>query len=75
MGYMVEQKQTSSTRWTPLNMSPIPELNYNVTDVIENQEYEFRISAKNAEGVGPPSFPCGPVKAKDAFGQYDCWKC
>lgn len=70
IGYLVEQKQTSSTRWVQLTKSPIPELTYDVTDVIENQEYEFRVSAKNAEGVGPPSATCGPVKAKDAFGEH-----
>ena len=69
VGYIVEQRQTSSSRWVTLTKAPVAELNYTVSDVVENQEYEFRISAKNGEGVGPPSAICGPIKAKDPYGQ------
>ena len=69
VGYIVEQRQTSSSRWVTLTKAPVAELNYTVSDVVENQEYEFRISAKNGEGVGPPSATCGPIKAKDPYGQ------
>ena len=44
------------------------DLTYDVTDVQEFQEYEFRVMAENAEGVGRPCDPIGPIKAKDPFG-------
>jgi hypothetical protein len=52
-----------------LNKKLEPELSYEVTDVTENQEYEFRVSAENAEGQGPPCDAIGPIKAKDAYGE------
>ncbi|XP_074642623.1 twitchin-like [Tubulanus polymorphus] len=67
IGYLVEYKAVSSTRWIKLNKDPQPELSLNVTDVVENQEYEFRVSAQNAEGIGPPSDVLEPVKAKDPY--------
>jgi hypothetical protein len=62
-------RKSHSTRWVKLNKTPEPELSYSVTDVIENQEYEFQVSAQNAEGVGAASLTLGPIRAKDPYGK------
>jgi hypothetical protein len=43
----------------------ISECEYEVKDLIENQEYEFRIIAENKQGQSLPSEPCRTFKAKD----------
>ena len=68
-GYHIERKQSKTSRWIKLNKDLIPEQFFAVTDVMENEEYEFRITAVNDEGHGPPSAVLGPVKAKDPFGK------
>jgi titin len=52
-----------------MNKTLEPGLTFTVTDVTENQEYEFQVSAENAEGVGAPSDTLGPIKAKDPYGK------
>lgn len=69
-GYHVERRITSSPRWIKINKAAITELQLKVTDLIEGNEYEFRIMAENKIGVGPPSSPCPPFLAKDAFGKH-----
>jgi len=69
-GYHVERRVTSSPRWIKINKAAISELQLKVTDLLEENEYEFRIMAENKIGVGPPSSPCPPFVAKDAFGMH-----
>lgn len=69
-GYVIERRMTSSARWVICNKEPVPELTYKVTDLMEDSEYEFRISAVNKVGQGEPSSPTKPVTAKDAFSEY-----
>jgi titin len=69
-GYIIERSQGYGGRWVKVNRTPVTELSYDVTDLIENQEYEFRVLAENAEGVGAPSQSVGPFKAKEAFGKF-----
>ncbi|XP_064646233.1 titin-like [Lineus longissimus] len=66
-GYIIERKSKTSQRWVKMNKTLVPELAFTVTDVTENQEYEFQVSAENAEGVGAPADTLGPIKAKDAY--------
>ena len=69
--YHVERRLTSSARWLKANKEPITELTYNPKDLVEDNEYEFRIMAENKIGVGPPSSPCKPFKAKDPWRKYN----
>ena len=66
-GYLVERRQSSSTRWMMLTREAVAETTYKATDLIEDNEYEFRIMAVNKVGQGPPSSPTKPKVAKDPW--------
>lgn len=68
-GYVVERCQSSSTRWLKVNKDPITELTITVPELIEGNEYTFRVSAINKVGQGEPSMPTNPKMAKDAWGR------
>lgn len=67
-GYIVEKKDLSSPdgRWVRANFTNIIETEYTVTGLAENQQYEFRVIARNAAGVfSEPSDSSGPITATD----------
>ena len=68
-GYHVERCLAKSDRWLKINKGSVAELKFTVSDLVEGNEYQFRISAENKIGVGPPSSPCPPFVAKDAFSK------
>lgn len=68
-GYVVERCQSSSSRWIRVNKDLTSDLTYLVPDLIEGNEYIFRISAVNKVGQGPPSSPSVPAVAKDSWGK------
>ena len=68
-GYHIERHLTSSDRWLKVNSGAVTELTYKVNDLVEGSEYEFRVSAENKVGVGPPSSPSKPFVAKDPFSE------
>ncbi|XP_030623688.1 immunoglobulin-like and fibronectin type III domain-containing protein 1 [Chanos chanos] len=67
LGYNLEKRKRGSNLWSAVNPSnePIQEKKYAVKDVVAGMEYEFRVSAINASGVGEPSVPCDFVTARD----------
>ena len=69
-GYVIERCQLPGSRWTRLNKENVPDTVYTATDLVEGTEYKFRVAAENAAGVGPPSEPTGPIKAKDPYGKH-----
>jgi len=68
-GYHVERCIATTDRWLKISKGPVTELKFKVTDLVEGSEYQFRISAENKVGVGPPSSPCPPFVAKDQFSK------
>ena len=68
-GYHVERCLAKSDRWLKVNKGAVAELKFAVTDLVEGNEYQFRVSAENKVGVGPPSSPCPPFVAKDPFSK------
>ena len=63
--YIIERRETSRPTWAMLSGSvQICELH--VTKLIKNHEYEFRISAENKFGIGPPLMS-NSVVAKSPF--------
>lgn len=56
-GYILEKRDKEGIRWTRCNKRLISELRFRATGLIENHNYEFRVSAENAAGVSELS-PC-----------------
>ena len=52
-GYMLEKK--TFNRWTKVNKKPVKDLYFHVSDLVENEEYEFRVMAVNAAGTSKAS--------------------
>jgi len=69
-GYHVERCLATTDRWLKISKGAVTELKFTVSDLVEDNQYQFRISAENKVGVGPPSSPCPPFAAKDAFSKY-----
>ena len=68
--YVVERKETMSTRWIRAGKDRIfPTPEYWVPDLLPGCEYEFRVMAENVVGVGDPSTSTKPMFAKDPIGK------
>ncbi|KAJ8352204.1 hypothetical protein SKAU_G00236800 [Synaphobranchus kaupii] len=69
IGYWLERKETTAKRWNRVTRDPIRVMplgvSYNVDGLIEGSQYQFRVTAINAAGCGPPSDPSDPVFARD----------
>ena len=65
-GYVVEKKELPEGRWLKANFTNVIETEYVATGLVENQQYEFRVIARNAAGVfSGASYSTGPITAKD----------
>ena len=69
-GYIVEKCDVARARWSRCNKEPVTELTLTIKDLTEGNQYQFRVSAENAAGVGNPSPPSDVVTAKLPFGKY-----
>lgn len=65
-GYIIESRDIPEGRWTRCNFTNVPETHYDVTGLIENNQYDFRVIAKNAAGLfSIPSDGTGPITVRD----------
>lgn len=67
--YVVELRDRTSVKWSPVHVTKADELSAIINDVIENKEYIFRVRAENRAGVGKPSAASPPVKIMDPIGE------
>ena len=64
-GYVVERRETGSTHWQRCNVALCHATQINIANLIEDREYEFRVSAVNEAGQSEPSSNTRPVRVKD----------
>jgi serine/threonine protein kinase len=64
-GYIIEKKEASADNWTRCNQVPVAANIFNVPNLIEDREYEFRVFAVNEAGESKPSSATRKVKVKD----------
>ncbi len=69
-GYYIEKKDIHSDNWSRCNVSPCIANIYNVPNLIEDREYEFRVIAFNEAGESKPSTNTRRVKVKDPKGKF-----
>ncbi|CAH2099215.1 unnamed protein product [Euphydryas editha] len=62
-GYILEKRLITEDKWTKASHAHIPDTTYKVSGLIENHEYEFRVSAVNAAGQGPWSQSSDAIRA------------
>ena len=68
-GYIIEKKETSSTRWTQAVKDSVTETSFTVKDLIEGKEYVFHVAAVNKAGTSPFSEPSEPKITKPPYGK------
>ncbi|XP_059829909.1 immunoglobulin superfamily member 22-like [Hypanus sabinus] len=65
LGYIVERRKKGSSHWIPATKEPIQDTKFTADGLLEDMEYEFRVTAINRAGVGQPSTASNSVVAKD----------
>jgi len=65
-GYQVE-RQTPGSRWIRVNKDPIADLSCPVTELLEGNDYEFRVAAENKAGLGEFSAVSPKITAKNPW--------
>lgn len=69
-GYFVERREVSTEKWVRHNKTHITTTMYNVTGLIPDAEYMFRIVAQNDIGKSEPGPISESVVCKDPFGEF-----
>ena len=63
----MEKKDKTSGKWKPVSKF-VRGTTYEVPDLEEGEEYEFKVSAVNDQGVSEPLVCDKPIIAKHQFG-------
>ncbi len=70
LGYHVERRSSTAKRWVFVTREMYADTTLRVTDLFPDTEYEFRVSAENSVGTGPPSQPSLPLTTRDPWGEW-----
>jgi hypothetical protein len=54
-GYWIEKKEKGSDKWVKCNLNPCQATWFNVQNLVEDGEYEFRVFAENEAGLSAPA--------------------
>ncbi|KFP12034.1 Immunoglobulin-like and fibronectin type III domain-containing protein 1 [Egretta garzetta] len=66
VGYIIQKRKKGTTTWLPVNNVPIADKKLKMTNLKKGLQYEFRVAAVNAAGIGDASEPSRPVFARDS---------
>lgn len=71
LGYLVEYQKPGAIEWEKANETPeeCPDTNFVVTNLIDGNEYRFRIKAVNAAGASEPAYVKQDIKVHDRLGE------
>ena len=69
-GYVIEKRKVGGGGWSKACHAVVSDVNYKVTGLEENCEYEFKVAAVNAAGQGPWSPPSGLATDSVFFSVY-----
>lgn len=74
-GYWLEKRERGAVYWGRVNRGPVTKpavkgLEYTALKLIEGTEYQFRVAACNAAGVGPPSEASECQVTVDPFSKF-----
>ncbi|NXY85601.1 IGFN1 protein, partial [Alcedo cyanopectus] len=65
VGYIVQKRKKGTITWLPVTNGPVAEKKLKVASLKQGLQYEFRVAAVNAAGVGDASPPSQPALARD----------
>lgn len=68
-GYIVEKREKGRDQWVRVNRKPVTETTMKVPDLVEKNNYEFRVIAENRAGPGEASDASASFTAKAPFGE------
>ena len=68
--YVIEYKPVSGHKWLPANENvKVTDTTFTVKDLVDNEEYEFRVTAENRAGQSKPSAPSKKATIKEEIGE------
>ena len=67
--YVVERREVRGPRWVRMQQATVRAPPYTLTNVLEGNQYEFRVSAENVIGVSEPSEMSQSVVALPSGGK------
>uniref|UniRef100_A0A8D3A9S6 Immunoglobulin superfamily member 22 n=1 Tax=Scophthalmus maximus TaxID=52904 RepID=A0A8D3A9S6_SCOMX len=65
LGYNLERRKKGGSMWLQVNKELLTDTNFKVDGLVDDVEYEFRVSGVNRAGAGCPSTISNAVLAKD----------
>ncbi|KAG7523152.1 immunoglobulin superfamily member 22 [Solea senegalensis] len=65
LGYILERKKKGSNMWLQVNKELLTGTKFTVDGLVDDVEYEFRVTSVNRAGAGSPSTISNAVLAKD----------
>ena len=66
-GYIVESRRVGEMKWSKISQDgEVPDTMFDAKDLKDGESFEFRVSAVNKAGTGPPSSPSQPCK----YGEF-----
>ncbi|GIY64293.1 twitchin [Caerostris darwini] len=65
LGYWIEKREAGTQTWQKVNQTPCHATQINISNLIEERQYEFRVFAFNEAGIGPAATTETAVKIID----------